>query len=434
MSNQLNIRPRDRDAILQSLAAGVVPRRGIQHIQVGRASEVSALLKDLDRTVSEGSAIRFVIGDYGSGKTFFLHLIRAAALEKNLVTMHADLNPDRRLHATDGQARGLYTELARNISTRSNPEGGALGSIIERFITTAIQEANQSGQKPEDVIRTRLAVLSEQVGGFDFAEVIAAYWRGHEQGLVDLKNSAVRWMRGEYSTRTEARQNLGVRTIVDDATVYDQIKLMARFVVLAGYRGLFVVIDELVNLYKLGNSKARTSNYEQILRIVNDCLQGGVESLGFIFAGTPEFLTDTRRGLYSYEALQSRLSESTFAGSGLVDYSGPVIRLSALSPEELFVLLTKLQALYPERADGTRLVDDAGLHAFMAHSAKTLGSTYFRTPRTTIRAFVQLLSLLDQNPSASWRDVLGSISLDKDSDTSGAPEPDTDDELTSFRL
>ena len=242
------------------------------------------------------------------------------ALEKNLVTMHADLNPDRRLHASDGQARNLYSELARNTATRTSPEGGALPSIVERFVSTAMQQATQQGLAPDEVIRSRLSQLSELVGGYDFAEVIASYWRGHEQGLNDLQNCAIRWLRGEYSTRVEARQDLGVRTIVDDNNVYDQIKLLSRFVVLAGYRGLLVGLDELVNLYKLTNTRARTSNYEQILRILNDCLQGSVENLGFIFAGTPEFLTDTRRGLYSYEALRSRLEESRFAGGGLKDF------------------------------------------------------------------------------------------------------------------
>jgi P-loop Domain of unknown function (DUF2791) len=435
MTSDNGIRPKDRDAILQSLSAGVVPRRGIQHIQVGRAPEVSALLRDLDRVVDGGAAVRFVIGEYGSGKTFFLHLMRMAALEKNLVTMHADLNPDRRLHGSDGQARGLYAEMAHNMATRTSPEGGALGAVVERFVSSAVQEATRNGSSPDSVIRSRLDNLNEHVGGYDFAEVIAAYWTGHENGRADLKNSAVRWLRGEYSTKTEARQDLGVRTIVDDATIYDQIKLLARFVVLAGYKGLLVSLDELVNLYKLGNTKARTSNYEQILRIVNDCLQGTVDHLGFVFAGTPEFLTDTRRGLYSYEALQSRLAESTFTANGLRDYSGPVIRLASLTPEELFVLLTKLRSLFSPRADGSPVIGDDGIQGFMQHSSKSLGSNYFRTPRTSIRAFVQLASVLDQNPSATWQQVLNMVTLEPDSETANAaPVEAPDDQLATFRL
>lgn len=430
------IRPRDRDAILQSLSAGVVPRRGLQYIQVGRAGEVKALLHDLDRVADGGAAIRFIIGEYGSGKTFFEQLIRMAALEKNLVTMHADFNPDRRLHGSNGQARSLYAELTRNMATRSSPEGGAIGGVVEKFISATMDAARNDDTNVPAEMRRRMGSLSELVGGFDFAHVIEAYWRGFQEGNADLQDAAIRWLRGEYSTKTEARQDLGVRTIVDDANVYDQIKLLSRFVVLAGYSGLYVVLDEAVNLYKLTSTQARTSNYEQLLRIVNDALQGGVEHLGFMIAGTPEFLTDTRRGVYSYEALQSRLSENRYLGAGLTDYSGPVIRLASLTPEELYVLLTRLLVVYGPDERGNPLLPDEAVTAFMRHSSERIGSDYFRTPRTTIRAFVQLLAVLQQNPGTSWTAIIGSIPVEPDTDESAlTPEiSDGGDELATFRL
>ena len=265
------IRPRERDAILQSLRAGVVPRIGQQHIQVGRANEVTALLADIERIADGGSAIRFAIGEYGAGKSFFLNLIRSIALERKLVTVHADLAPDRRLHATGGQARSLYAELMRNVSTRAKPDGGAMPSIVERFVADSLTASTSRGVAPEIVIRERLAELEEMTGGYDFAEVIAAYWRGHDTGNEQLKADAVRWLRGEFTTRTDARAALGVRTIIDDSTFYDHLKLFARFVRLAGFSGLLVNLDELVNLYKLSNTQARNANYEQLLRILN-CL------------------------------------------------------------------------------------------------------------------------------------------------------------------
>ncbi|UTI63372.1 ATP-binding protein [Paraconexibacter antarcticus] len=437
------IRPRDRDAILQSLSAGVVPRRGQQHIQVGRAPEVTALLTDLERITDGGSAVRFVIGEYGAGKSFFLQLVRAIALEKNLVTMHADLTPDRRLHATGGQARTLYAELTRNLATRTSPEGGALGAVVERFITSALQQAKTEERPVEAIIEARLSSLSELVGGYDFAAVIGAYWRGHDTGDAALTAAAVRWLRGEYTTKTEARADLGVRAIVDDANVYDHLKLLARFVTHAGYSGLVIVLDEMVNLYKLASTTARRSNYEQILRIVNDCLQGGVEHVGFLMGGTPEFLTDTRRGLYSYEALESRLAENAFADGNLRDLSGPVLRLAALTPEELYVLLTKLRHVQAGGDSSAYLVPDEALEGFMRHCAGRLGEAYFRTPRTTIKAFVQLLAVMDQNADADWRVLLGQVQVEADA----GPDPllvepagdldgpgNDDEELTSFQL
>lgn len=428
------IRPRDRDAVIQSLRAGVAPRQGQHLIQVGRRLEVEAMIQDVERIADGGSTIRFVIGEYGSGKTFFLNLVRAVAMEHKLVTANADLNPDRRLHATGGQARSLYAELMRNISTRTKQDGGAVSAIVERFISTAKSEAATAGSTTEAVIRSKLVNLTEMVNGYDFADVIACYCRGFEEGNEQLKADAVRWLRGEFTTKTEARQALGVRTIIDDANFYDQLKLFARFVRLAGYAGLIVCLDELVNLYKLSNTQARNANYEQILRILNDSLQGSAEGLGFILGGTPEFLMDTRRGLFSYPALQSRLAENTFAKAGLVDFSGPVVRLASLSPEDFYVMLEKLRNVYASGDPAKFLLPDEAIGPFMAHCARRLGDVYFRTPRTTITAFINLLAVLEQNPGQDWRLLIDAIQLSPDTGGLADKQVDADDELASFRL
>lgn len=442
-----SIKPKHREAIIQSLRAGVVPRAGQQHIQVGRHDEVKALVADIDRVAGGGSGIRFIIGEYGSGKTFFLNLIRSIALERNLVAINADLSPDRRLHATGGQARSLYAEMMRNIATRSKPDGGAMASVVEKFVTSALAESRSSGTAVDQVIRGRLASLQELVGGYDFAQVIEAYWRGHDSGNEELKESALRWLRGEYATKTDARADLGVRTIVSDANVYDQLKLFARFVRLAGYSGILVVLDELVNLYKLANTQARNSNYEQILRILNDVLQGTAEGMGVLLGGTPEFLLDTRRGLYSYAALQSRLAQNQFATNGFVDYSGPVLSLSQLTKEDMYVLLRNIRHVYALGDASKYLVPDEALEAFMNHCSTRIGDAYFRTPRNTVTAFVSLLSVLEQNANADWRQLLGALEItaDRNPDVEGDIDDDAtaaaapldapgDDDLASFRI
>lgn len=440
MSPEPPLRAKERDAVIQSLRAGVVPRLGLHHIQVGRAEEVKALLGDIERIADGGSGIRFVIGSYGAGKTFFLQLVRSIALEKKAVTLHADLAPDRRLQATGGQARSLYAELMRNMATRAKPDGGALPSVVERFVTSAMADAQQRAVSPEVAIRERLAALSELVGGYDFAEVLAAYWRGHDSGDDTLKASAIRWLRGEFATRTDARAALGVRTIVEDSNVYDQLKLLARFVRLAGYAGLVVELDEMVNVYKLSHTKSRGDNYEQILRILNDCLQGSAVGLGFLMGGTPDFLLDPRRGMYSYAALQSRLAENTFVTEGLVDFSGPVLRLASLTPEDFFVLLTKVRHVHAGGDASRYLVPDDALKAFMDQCAKRLGDECFRTPRSIITAFVNLLAVLEQNPNASWQQLVGQLEIPTETNPDLEPPPSegadgtADDELASFRL
>ena len=428
MSEPTPIRPRERDAIVQSLGAGVVPRIGQQHIQVGRVDEVKALLKDIERILDGGAGIRFVIGEYGSGKTFFLYLIRSIALERKLVTVHADLTPDRRLQATGGQARALYAELMRNLATRAKADGGALASVVERFVTTALDSAKQRGVPPESAIHEQLNQLSEMVGGYDFANVIAAYWRGHDTGNEQLKSDAVRWLRAEFTTKTEARSALGVRTIIDDESFYDHLKLMARFVRLAGYGGILVCLDEVVNLYKLSNTRARTANYERILSILNDSLQGVAVGLGVLLGATPESLLDTRRGMYSYEALQSRLAENAFAVKGLVDFNGPVLRLANLSAEDLFVLLRNIRHVFAGGDPAKYLVPDEGIQAFMSHCSKRIGDAYFRTPRTTIKQFVQLLSVIEQNPQVSWQELIGNIPVEPDRNPEHTPPADVDDD------
>lgn len=430
------IRAKERDAIIQSLKSGVTPKIGIQHIQVGRVNELKALIQDIDRISDGGSAFRLIIGDYGSGKTFFLSVVRAIALENKLVTVNADLSPDRRIHASAGQARNLYSELMRNMATRNKPDGSALTSVVEKFITEAMKEADTSGKSINSIIHEKLASLSELVGGYDFAKVIEAYWIGHEKDDEILKASAIKWLRAEYSTKTDARNDLGVRTIISDASFYDALKLMSLFVRQAGYQGLLVNLDEMVNLYKLNNTTARTSNYEQILRILNDCLQGSAEYLGFLLGGTPEFLLDPRKGLYSYEALQSRLADNSFAKqAGVIDYSSPALHLASLTPEELYILLKNLRHVYAEGDETKYLVPDESLKAFLQHCSQTIGDVYFRTPRNTIKAFLDMLAVIDQNPQIAWHSLISSVAIneDKPSDVELETE-DNEDGFADFKL
>lgn len=441
MSSRL--RPRVRDAILQALHAGVVPRTGIQHIQVARENEIREMQKDIERIADGGSGIRFVIGDYGSGKTFFLNLVREMALGQRLVTVYCDLSSARRLYSSGGQAQALYSELMRNMSTRSSPDGGALPGLVEVFVAKALSEASNASVDVESVIASRIAALSELVGGYDFGAVVAAYWRGHDTGNDQLKSDAVRWLRGEFSTKTEARQALDVRTIVNDSSFYDHLKLVAQFCRLAGYAGLLVCLDEMVSIYMLQNTQARRGNYQQLLRIVNDSIQGISRGIGFLVAGTPEFLQDPRRGVYSHEALSSRLAENTFAVGGLVDHSGPVIRLQSLTPEDLFVLLEKVRDVYASGQEETVVAASEVIEAFMNHCMNRIGEAYFRTPRTTIMAFVDLLAVLEQNPDVSWQTILTGVDVHADPGANpiageqiggdGEEEP-VEDDLARFKL
>jgi len=441
------IKRRERDAVLQSLQAGLVPKLGLHLIQVGRKQEAAALLSDLDRIEQAGAAFRIVIGRFGSGKSFFLNLVRTLALQRRLVVAQADFTMERRIHATQGQARALWSELMRNLATKAKPDGGALRNLCEGWISQIHHEVTQGGGTAEDVkkrIFSDLRGLQDHVGGFEFAEVLARYYDGYVNHNDELQGAALRWLRGEFTTKTAAREALGVRRIIDDENVYDSLKLMAAFCRLAGYAGLLVGIDEMVVLsHRLPNARARQANYEAILRILNDCLQGSVSGLGFLLAGTDDCLEDKRRGLFSYEALRTRLAENRFAGDGVVDFSGPVIRLANLTPEDLFVLLRNIRHVHASGDPQKYLVPDDALVAVLQKANETLGAEFYKTPRDVVRSFVGLLSVLEQNPAKAWSEFVAATPMQKPSGPASVeeevargvvPEDEPDSDLSTFKL
>ena len=449
MNPPVPIKRRERDTVLQSLQAGLVPKQGLHLIQVGRKAEVSALLQDLDRVSDEGASFRIVVGRFGSGKSFFLNLVRNLSFQKKLVVAQADFSMERRLYASGGEARGLYSELMRNLATKAQPDGGALPSVLAGWVSQVQHAVMGGGGSTADVERRigeDLRGLQEHIGGFEFAEVVRAFYRGYTDKNDALQAAALRWLRGEYTTKTEARADLGVRRIIDDESMYDGLKLMAAFVRKAGFGGLIVNLDEMVVLsHRLPNSRARQANYETLLTLLNDSFQGNVRGLGFIFAGTDECLEDKRRGLFSYEALRSRLAENNLARQqGLIDLSGPVVRLQPLTPEDLFVLLQNIAHVHASGDPAKVAVPDEGIVALLQRANDTLGADYFRTPRDVVRSFVGLLNLLDQNPGKTWRDVLGAAVIAKSTAPmsteeevamgSGSTPDERDDDLTAFKL
>ena len=437
------IRNKEREIIIQSLRSGVVPKMGLHHIQVGRSEEIKSFVRDIQNVSEGGSSFRFVVGEYGSGKTFFLSLIRSIALEKGLVTMHADLSPFKRLHGSQGQARHLLSELISSLSTRTRQDGNALENILERFISVVKEEVSLTQKSFSYVVATLLKDMSDIPGGYNFIKVINAYCEAYEEDDDFLKSKALKWLRAEYTTKKDSYVDLGVREFISDKSLLNTIKLYCLLVRKAGYNGLMVCMDELVNLYKITNTVSRNANYEEILRMLNDTLQGSFSSLGFIMGGTPEFLTDHRRGLYSYEALRSRLTENTFASQlGLMDYNTTVLRLASLTKEELYVLLQNLRHVFAYGDTEKYLVPDPALNAFLVHCSKKIGDSYFRTPRTTIKSFLDMLSLLEQYPQYKWSDILESVNIEKDHEESGINTDlghsqigkDIDDEFASFKL
>lgn len=430
--------------IINSLKGGVVPRIGLPYITVGREAEIRALLTDLSLIADGGASFRFLVGRYGSGKSFLLQTIRTHAMGEGFVVADADLSPERRLQGGQGQGLATYRELMRNLSTKTRPEGGALMLILDRWISNLqMQVAGELGagaaapggatapdgapvpndtattgggandpalnQAVEARIREQVASLEEMVHGFDFARLLTLYYRAAVDGNDELKGNVARWFRGEYRTKTEARQELGVSIIIGDDDWYDYVKLFAQFLKGAGYQGMLVLIDELVNLYKIPNSVTRQYNYEKILTMYNDTLQGKAHHLGIIMGGTPQSIEDRRRGVFSYEALRSRLTQGRFAAEGMRDMLAPIIHLHPLTYEELLVLIEKLQQIHAGYFGYEARLNESDLVQFLQIEFGRVGADTHLTPREVIRDFIELLDIAYQNPSTPVASILSGV-------------------------
>ncbi|MBO4413367.1 MAG: ATP-binding protein [Clostridia bacterium] len=415
-----NIPKRILSSLLGSLSAGVVPRIGAPYIAIGRDTEVTALLGDLGVIAEGGSSMRFIIGRYGSGKSFLMQLVRGYALERGYVTCDCDLSPERKLCGGKGGGLNTYRELMKNLAIKTSPEGGALPVILSRWLSsvrTDVAAAGSFGEPGSELfareIRKRiyetLGRIESSVGGFDLACVAGRYYEASESGDDALKSCCMRWFRGEYTTRTEARGDLGVGSIIDDDSWYDFIKLWCAFFREIGYPGFVVFIDECVNLYKITNRIGRENNYEKILSIFNDTCQGRAPGLAVIMGGTPQFLEDTRRGLFSYEALRSRLSDGRLvADAGFVDTMGPVLRLKRLSGNELLALVARLTKLHRMYYGWEPRVTEKDEIDFINEMTSRVGADTHITPREIIREYLQVLNVLYQNAKANFGDIVES--------------------------
>lgn len=391
--------------ILNSLKGGVVPRIGLPYITVGREVEIRALLNDLSLIADGGASFRFLVGRYGAGKSFLLQTIRTHAMGEGFVVADADLSPERRLQGGQGQGLATYRELIRNISTKTRPEGGALNLILDRWVASC-------ADADESAINAQLAPLEEMVHGFDFTRMLRRYRTAVAEGDEESMSRVTKWIRGEYRTKSEARAELGSSTIISDDDWYDYIKLIARFLVCSGYKGMLVLIDELVNLYKIPNAITRQYNYEKILTMYNDTLQGKAQYLGMIMGGTPTSIEDRRRGVFSYEALRSRLAQGRFAREDLKDMLAPIIRLQPLTYEELLVLIEKLMQIHAGYFGWTPTLTENDLVDFLKIEFGRVGADTHLTPREVIRDFIELLDILCQNPDANVAELLQSVGGD----------------------
>ncbi len=416
-SNEINIPKRVLNTLLTSLSSGVVPRIGAPYIAIGRKEEVNALLDSLDAVKDGGAFVRFLIGRYGSGKSFLIQLIRGYALDRGFLCADADLSPERRLAGGNNCGLATYRELMRNLSSKASPEGSALPVVLSRHYSRLCASLAERGIMPDSAefeieLKKKIYSLANNfessVGGFDFSRVLSEYYIACLYDDAEKKSACLRWMRGEYSTKTEAKSALGfsVGGIIDDGSWYDYIKLWALFASELGYSGLVIYIDECVNLFKIPNRISRESNYEKILSIFNDTLQGGAKNLGVIFGGTPQFLEDSRRGLFSYEALRSRLCDSRFTSSGYVNMSAPVIRLRRFSNNEFLALIARLTKLKAMQDGSKELLSSDEMIEFLNFVLDKAGSNELATPREIIRDYLSLLNIMRENPSVSFKSIL----------------------------
>ena len=442
MSNQVPVRI--ANVLINALKGGVVPRTGLEYITVGRTQEIAAILHDIDLIQEGGASFRFIVGKYGSGKSFLLQTIRNHATARGFAVVDADLSPERRFAGTKGQGLATYKELIKNLSTKAKPDGGALPLILEKWISgiqIAVKSRNPEllegdGKTFDTLVEQQIYAvagsLEGMVNGFEFARAVVLYWKAYRQDDSGLKSNVLRWFRGEYPTRREAKEDLGINFIVTDETWYDFLKIFAAFLVGAGYKGLLVMIDELVNIFKISNSVTRANNYEKILTMYNDVLQGKAQHIGFLMGATPQCIEDKYKGVFSYEALRSRLSEGHFAAGGLKDLTAPIIRLQMLTQEEMYILVEKLLDIHAGLYHYTPGLTGEDLVYFLTVEYNRVGAASHITPREIIRDFIELINILCQNPEKNLKEILGdnSFVLAK----GGLLEEEIGDEFQDFEI
>lgn len=428
------------NVLMNALKGGVVPRTGLEYITVGRSQEIAAILHDIEMIEAGSASFRFVVGKYGSGKSFLLQTIRNYATAKGFAVVDADLSPERRFAGTKGQGLATYKELIQNLAVKSKPDGGALPLVLEKWISgiqlSVKSQSDAEGEAFDRLVEQQIYAvagsLEGMVNGFEFAKAVVLYWKAYKQDDAAMKSNVLRWFRGEYPSRREAKEDLGINFIVTDETWYDFLKLLAAFLVGAGYKGMLVVIDELVNIYKIPNSITRANNYEKILTMYNDVLQGKAKHIGFLMGGTPQCIEDKYKGVFSYEALRSRLAEGHFASAEVKDLSAPIIRLQMLSQEEMYILVEKLRDIHGQLYSYVPRLNHQELVYFLTVEYNRVGAQTHITPREIIRDFIELLNILHQNPDKQVQEILGDNSFQMA--RGGLTEEEIHDEFQEFEF
>lgn len=438
--SSVKIPKRMSTAIINSMSSGVVPRIGLEYIAVGRKNEIETILRDLEGVAEGAAAFRFIVGRYGSGKSFLLQMIRNYAMDRGFVVADVDLSPEKRLSGSNNQGLATYRELMQRLSTKVRPDGGALEAILQKWINSVKAEVVQKGILPDDStfnehVETQIYETISKMGnfahGFDFAHVLATYYKAYMSGEDTSKEAAVKWFRGEFTNKTQAREHLDVGEIITDDNWYEYVKIFASFIAQIGYKGLILFIDECINLYKIAHKQSRENNYEKLLAMFNDIMQGKAEHLAIYMGGTPQFMEDERRGLFSYNALKSRLMDNRFVREGYVDFNSPIIRLQQLTNEEIFVLLEKITEIHAKHYGYEVVIKEEQIIAFMQVVSNRLGADELLTPREIVRDYIGLLNILQQDKAATFDRIIGDNSFKIEAPTEKDIE---DDEYVGFEI
>lgn len=415
----IRINPKEASVIIKSLEGGVVPSIGVQHLLVGRNREVEELIKILDTISDGGSDIRFWVGDFGSGKSFMLATIEQIALQKDFVVSSLDLNPSRRFYATDRKAVALYTEIIDNIKTKTARNGNVLNTIIEEWLNRIFQIVADSyaidisdiiaGSKQKEVKNEILNTIGNfsAVGlSFEFGQALIKYYEAFIEDNRLLGTNALRWMRGDITTKTEAKKALGINQIINDDNWFDALKNMSELFLAIGYSGFVVNFDEAVNLYKIPQSVTRERNYERILNIYNECKSNIAKGLFINFGATRKTIFDENRGLSSYGALKGRLGNEESMDNKLVNTNRTVLGLKPLTNEEIYTLLENLVNVYNVNYKESISISEDEIVAYMQGQLNRPGADEFLTPRAVIKDFIEILDLKRQNPDQEIMDII----------------------------
>lgn len=382
------------ESIINALKNGNVPPEGVGEICVGRERELEEFDKIFSK-VKDGAAVtRFLNGEFGSGKSFFLKLLEERALADNFVVAKVTLSRDVPFNKFEVVYRSIVASLRCKTGT-------SLEHIIEKWTTQlrmmALRETTDPYQQERIVIDNINNDLKEvRKHATTFAAAIENYYKLSARGDQETAKYAMAWLSGEKNIPYTIKRQFGVKGDIDRENAFKYLEALSSFLMALKYSGLIILIDEAEHIMTLHTKKLRDTAYDYMRFIYDECSLGRFHNTLFIFAGTPEFFEDPKMGVPSYTALNERIED--VLNTEFKDLRKPIIRLDGFKKDNLMELSDRLISMHEEVYEWEAKPVRESLDGIIARHEANAELTGYISPRNFVKSFISVLDVVQQNP------------------------------------